>query len=285
MSTLYFKKGANADWNTVGNWWTDSGCTVQAAHVPWVSGDSTYLAYNLQYGSGTDTVSISADILAEASGSCALTCYNYVDIYGGTFTAASFINGGGSVVGGTFTGASFKNYNAIYGGTFTGTSFTSYSGAAIFGGTFTGTSFANNCEYIGGGTFTGASLHNNGSIYGGVFTGASFTNSTTGILYCGMFLGSSFANNGSIYGGMFTGASFTNTADIFGGEWWLSGRMKVQGNIYSASGDANPSAFFSTLYTDDASTIGTGDVVKGRSFTALGTTVNGTYVGHPLVNP
>lgn len=38
-ATLYYNAGTDTDWNTLTNWWTDSGFTVQAGSLPGVSDD------------------------------------------------------------------------------------------------------------------------------------------------------------------------------------------------------------------------------------------------------
>lgn len=41
MATLYFNAAVDNDWNTLGNWWADSGCTTAAAALPASADDVT----------------------------------------------------------------------------------------------------------------------------------------------------------------------------------------------------------------------------------------------------
>jgi len=144
VPTLYWKKvSVPPIWNSLGNWFTDAAATAQAANVPWVAGDSSYLAYDLAYATGQSGTVTLTDIVAAAAGSCSLTCTNSSHVRGGIFTG-TFTNNLGRTYGGTFTGAFTNNY-AVYGGLFTGTFANNYE---VYGGIFTG-SFSGGTVYAG----------------------------------------------------------------------------------------------------------------------------------------
>ncbi len=200
MAFLYFKNTTTTGvWNDVTNWFTDDACTTQAANVPWVAGDSTYLGYDLTRSSASvtaeDPIYIDADI------GDALTITGTCDIGLQGFNTINN-NSGVTIYGGTWSGNTFVNAGIINGGAFIGDSFLNDVGATIYGGTFSGSSSGNN-NVIYGGTFSGNTFQNAGTIYGGTFSGSSFSNNGGGTIYGGKFSGASFSNAGVTYGGLF----------------------------------------------------------------------------------
>lgn len=226
MPDLYFKRiTATPVWNDVSNWFTDNACTTQAANVPWVAGDSTYLNYDLVRSSDSvtaqDVIIIDADIgeNLEITGICSITIEGEMsnsisiqaNIFGGTFSGDGITNTpSGTIYGGTFSGNNFTSEGVIEGGTFSGLNFTCYN-STIYGGTFSGAFFTTSTSYIYGGIFSGNGFTNDtSSIFSGTFSGEEFTNSSGGIIYGGVFSGLDFYNSGAINGGIFYGNSFEN---------------------------------------------------------------------------
>ena len=248
---LYWKN-TNVDglWFTTGNWWEDqAGTNTPHGALP-ISGDSC------SYATGeTATVSITMGTVVDlGAGSCNLTLV----ITGGT----------NEIQSGTFSGT-ISNHCLISGGVFNAL-VTNGDGAGnngvITGGTFA--ALDNNVgSTITAGTFTQGG-HNFGSVYGGVWMGGTLYNRSGGVIFGGLcqydevndaggiinggVFPSGIANAGTINGGIFTSAYFTNTGTINGGQWWLSGQMRVNGVQIKASSDPVPaSTFKSTLVTSD----------------------------------
>ena len=266
MAFLYFKNTTTTGvWNDVTNWFTDAACTTQAANVPWVAGDSTYLGYDLTRSSDSVTAEDSIYINANigdgltitgtcdigAAGAGLLTNNGGISIFGGTWSGGFFSNAGtigggtfsgnsfsnsGIIISGTFSGTAFYNTNTIYSGTFSGDDFSNSSGAYIFGGTFSGYITNQSGGYIYGGTFSGDSSNSNGTIYGGIFTGNGFYNYY--VINNGVFSGDNFVNQsgGEIRGGIFTGNGFSDTGTIFGGFWLESGFLDIDIFDYTNGG-------------------------------------------------
>jgi len=52
MATLYFNSAVDGDWNTLGNWWDDSGFTTPASALP-TSSDSVIASATISSNSGS----------------------------------------------------------------------------------------------------------------------------------------------------------------------------------------------------------------------------------------
>lgn len=233
--TLYWANhGADGAWNNVINWHTDEAGTVHAANVPWLSGDSTYLGYDLAYATEqSGNVDLVDAPLAQVTGTCALTviAYGGFDIYAGTWTGdySSFNVGiiGGvytgssqsflSVNGGTIAGANANAYGSTYGGTWTGDN--AYLGADVFDGMYTGA----------GVTFSG------GVVYHAIVTGSMTMYSN---VYSGAFISPAITLQTSalVYGGIWSTESLTTyTSGIYAGAFWLGkGSVKLKGSTYKS---------------------------------------------------
>lgn len=172
MAYLYFKNTtATGAWNDATNWFTDAACTTQATNVPWVSGDATYLGYDLTRSA--DSVTAEDQIIIDAAIGDGLTITGTCDI--ATVGFGNLVNtAGNSIYGGTWSGDFFSNGGYIYGGAFSGSSFVNESSGLINGGNFTGDSFTNQAGGgIYGGKFSGSFFSNLGSTYGGLFDTAT----------------------------------------------------------------------------------------------------------------
>lgn len=249
MGTLYFKKGANANWNTIGNWWKDAAATQQADNVPWAVADVKYLAYDLVYASGTDTVAINLVTSAAITGTCTLNLsVSTGEVFSGTYTSTD-LTVSGTIYGGTWnvSGTLTLNGNALYGGIFNAGTVTVNAAKTVYGGAF-------NCA-----TFN---LNGNSILSGGL------------VVCSGTFTSSDVA---TIYGGaIISAATFTNLGteeNILFPVWWTSGRLQIGSVVYTSLGGAVPD-YFVALATDDCQ-LTAAQIVPGASVTELGTTVNG----------
>lgn len=268
MAFLYFKNTtATGSWNDVTNWFEDDACTIAAANVPWVSGDSTYLGYDLTRS--TDSVTAEDIIYVDAeigngysiTGTCdiatinsgTLDFTNYIHggtwsgygiinnsstIFGGDFVGDNFYNSNGYIYGGTFTGSYFSNVGFIYGGNFEGYYFDNASGGYVYGGTISGGYWtAQNGSNIYGGTWSGEYGSPNTYIYGGIFTGNYLSN--YGVIYGGIFSGDNLTNNNIIQGGIFASSGLLNYSSVYGGFWLESGFLDIDIFDYS-NGSPSP---------------------------------------------
>ena len=53
MATLYFNGAVDNNWNTLGNWWTNSGLSIQATSLP-SSSDSVIILEDVDSNSGSE---------------------------------------------------------------------------------------------------------------------------------------------------------------------------------------------------------------------------------------
>lgn len=191
MATLYFNAAVDNDWNTLGNWWTNSGHTTAAGSLP---------------GSGDDVV-LSASVLTNAGSSPTIVNLTFVGT--GTesieinFTATGNVTLTDVILGAYPTGAkvvianvemlgAYTNWSEIVGNaTFRGTGVNRglVTGNAVF---YDSTSNFNGANIItGDATFNGASF-NEGVVNGNAtFNGTSYT--------YGLILGSAVFNDYTQY--------------------------------------------------------------------------------------
>jgi hypothetical protein len=156
MVTLYFNNAVNQAWDTLGNWWTDAGCTSAAAAIP-ATGDTVIVVADATLGSAPSVLIQPASVqfvATEGTGaalnsanltafSCAIE-FNSGSYNDGTVTTGTFndnsINGG-TVTTGTFNGSSNNNYGSVTTGTFNDSSYN--SSGTVTTGTFNDSSSNN----------------------------------------------------------------------------------------------------------------------------------------------
>ena len=63
MATLYFNAAVDADWNTLGNWWTSDAFTTQASALP-TSSDSVVLCATCDANSGSTPTVVNLTFIA-----------------------------------------------------------------------------------------------------------------------------------------------------------------------------------------------------------------------------
>jgi hypothetical protein len=194
MATLYFNGAVDSDWDTLGNWWTDSGHTSAAAGLP-TSSDSAVLSelcnsnsgstptvVNLTVGYGEFPISVTVTGVATFTGESQL----YVDgiITGNATFNDNSANNGGFVSGNaTFNGESRNLYGGSgVGGnaTFNGSSSNGMNDGSL-GGTVQGNATFNDAASNGGGFVSGNATFSLSSAateiagdYGGTFGSVSF---------------------------------------------------------------------------------------------------------------
>ena len=175
MVTLYFNNAVNQAWDTLGNWWTDAGCTSAAAAIP-ATGDTVIVVADATLGSAPSVLiqPASVQFVATEGTGAALNSANLT-----AFSCAIEFNSG-SYNDGTVTTGTF-NDNSINGGTVTT-------------GTFNGSS--NNSNTVTTGTFNGSSNNNYGSVTTGTFNDSSYNSS--GTVTTGTFNDSSSNNSGTV---------------------------------------------------------------------------------------
>jgi hypothetical protein len=135
MATLYYNAAVDTDWNTLGNWWDDSGHTVPATSLP-TSSDSVVSSAEILSNSGSTPTVI--DFTQNGSSGF---IYLGIEI---TVTGTATFNYG-SMSGGTINGNCIFNNDAVNFGTingnatFTASSYTGLSSNAFTGSGVSGT--------------------------------------------------------------------------------------------------------------------------------------------------
>lgn len=224
--TLYFNNAVNTSWDTLGNWWTDTGCTSAAAAIP-ATGDTVIIVdgATLDYGPTVAVQPASVQFIATGGSGNA---YNFADLSafscavefnsngenGGTLTTVIFNDASGNqgaVTNATFNGSSYTKLSYVTNGTFNGNSQVRIGGV-VTNGTFNDTSF-NDLGTVVNGIFNDESSNKN-KCTNGTFNDSSYNNNE--VTETGIFNDTSF-NNGSVLTGIFNGASY-NASDgwVFG---------------------------------------------------------------------
>jgi hypothetical protein len=111
MATLYFNAAVDNDWDTLGNWWTDSGHTGAAAGLP-ESGDSVVISGTLVGGEDHTVVNLTANS-ASIGPSFTVTgaaTFDGSSEYHGQLTGNATFNGTASLTGTVSGNATFNEY-------------------------------------------------------------------------------------------------------------------------------------------------------------------------------
>lgn len=177
MATLYFNGAVNNQWATLGNWWTNSGFTVQATSLP-TSADDVVIS--------SDCYGIEVTVLSLTVSGCALWDATVTFLNGATFTNGSFYDGAGGLA--TLTGDATFNVTGN-----------------VAGGTIVGNAIFNDATGIFGTIYGNATFNDNSDCQGAVYGDVTFNDNS--VLYDGPVDGEATFNDNSlnynavIYGG------------------------------------------------------------------------------------
>lgn len=160
MATLYYNAAVDTDWNTLGNWWLNSGHTTPATSLP-TSSDSVVASASIGSNSGSEPTLV--DVTLNGSGSLDISI---------TFTGSATFNDSAGYdlagVGATLTGNATFNDSTVNNGIVNGNA------------TFNDSSYNNSVGSVGAATFNANSL-NYGSVGGAAtFDGSSVNLGTVG---------------------------------------------------------------------------------------------------------
>ena len=119
MATLYFNAAVDADWNTLGNWWTSDAFTTQASALP-TSSDSVVLSATCDANSGSTPTVVNLTFIAgfadfsiwiTVTGNATfdgMECFNHGQISGDVLFLNEAANWNGTVTG----NATFDDYSS-----------------------------------------------------------------------------------------------------------------------------------------------------------------------------
>jgi hypothetical protein len=144
MATLYFNAAVDADWDELGNWWTNSTFTSQAASLP-TSADSVVLSATCDTNSGSEPTVVNLTI--DGSGVAIGIALSVTGV--ATFNDSSLVGGGSTITGNAVFNDS--SYNA---GTVTGNATFNDDAYHYSGGVVGSTAVFNDRSFISGGLFT-----------------------------------------------------------------------------------------------------------------------------------
>ena len=258
MSNLYFKNVSGSNWNTLANWFTNATATIAATRVPWTSGDSTYLSYNLAYATGVNaTCTVDAALISGISGSCGLNLTVSASISSGTYTGTVGTSNGG-YLGGNFSGTTNVSNGSMYGGSFSGT--TNLTGStSIYNGTYSGNI---NCSAsIYGNMTLGGNWTFSGYLAGGsscTFTG-SVTITGSAAIFGGIFNCPVTMNAGTVYGS----SAFTGVVTANGG----SMQNFTSNNSFTLGGASIANCTITGLFYYSSGSIGSGCSINVSNYT------------------
>ena len=163
VSTLYFTNHIDTSWDTLANWYIDSGLTTVSAYLP-IDGDAVIVVDGATLGTGP-SVPVQPIFVKFVDTAGSGTAINNTDISAFTgsieFNSTSYNNTSGVVLTGSFYDTSYNlgtsttanvNYpvSLPFGGTFTTAYYFGYSGLDI-----NGNGFWNGSRYYQGNAFTG----------------------------------------------------------------------------------------------------------------------------------
>jgi hypothetical protein len=222
-ATLYYNAAVDTAWDTLGNWWTDSGHTVPSAALP-TNGDAVVMSGNLGTG---PSVAVQPASVTWSSGNNSVNLSAFVCVV--TFNDES--RNSGTVTTGTFNGTSY-NSGTVTTGTFNDGS---YNGGTVTTGTFNDSS--GNSGTVTTGTFNDGS-NNFSTVTTGTFNDSS--GNTDGTVTTGTFNDSSGNAGGTV-------TTLLITSTRIAGEWVANGSRNaatIGGTVIRtvATGAAFPTA-------------------------------------------
>ena len=288
--TLYFNGAVDSDWNTLGNWWEDFGCTVAASALP-ASSDDVILFASIYSNSGSEPTIVNFDLQAS---------YSTLGIPI-TITGLAAFSGQGAFLSSTINGnCTFSGNTSYNNGTITGNAefiFPSFlDGTGTVSGTTTLTNYvlyfknvgdnqafndSSNWFFDAAATIPAAvapwlsddatkfcDLHQGTEseaeqsqiyIYSDIGNGFTISGTCTvtqlanyAFIFGGTFTGDYFTNYNYINAGKFQGSNFSNQGYIRGGLFIDIDRENLSGNV--EGGDFAPSTatilFFKSNVSD-----------------------------------
>ena len=237
-STLYFNAAVNTIWNTLGNWFTDSGFTIPAVSIP-ANGDTVYIESNVITGPSSSVTLANLFVAQNANADLATgdnitvtgtTTIGVTGLYSGTLSniiVSNTVFYGESYKNGTVTGNTTFNDSSYNANTVTGNATfndTSYNLGTVTGNaTFNDSSRNDDGLVTGNATFNDSSYNEYGAIEGNVvfndtsynFSGVVGGDATFNTTYYDAIVPSDGIFNVS-YGGIFSLSEVTGT--IYGSD-------------------------------------------------------------------
>lgn len=254
MATFYFNGAVDNDWATLGNWWMDSACTIQATSLP-TSIDNVVVNSNIETNSGSDPTVAN------------LTVDAYLFAIGITVTGIANFNS--SFFSGTITGDCVFSNNSITSGVITGDctlSGGSYNDTGTITGDCTFSSSGSNGGYITGNCIFDEDSWNYLSITGDCTFNDISWNAGTITGNC-TFNDSSYNSQGSITGNAtFNGSSYSNGT--------VTGDATFNGDAYNAGYVMGAATFNNNSYSTGP--LGSG-VFNNYSYSAFDILNNATF--------
>jgi uncharacterized repeat protein (TIGR03803 family)/predicted outer membrane repeat protein len=222
-ATLYFNGGVNHNWNTrIGNWWTDSGFTLQAPSLPTVS-DDVIISNYIDTNSGP---AASVNSLVLNQGNSTNTNIPITVANGATFNTHTY-------------NRNIINGNVIFNGT-----------GQNYGGTINGNAVFNNTSSNDGSgsghtaTINGNATFNDTTINLGTITGnATYNFGHAGVI---TMVGGTRWGNGTVGGSILGDDTLPITS-------WVFNADSYNGGIVSGDATFNETSFNSGTVTGDAS--------------------------------
>jgi hypothetical protein len=230
MATLYYNAAVDTDWSELGNWWTDSGFSVQATALP-TSGDDAILNQTCDTNSGSEPtvvnltfngsgyLGISITVTGMATFNDSSSNYFFATVAGdATFNDNSY-NFGPVTGNATFNNNSYNLFATVAGdATFNDSSYN--FGIVTGNATFNNSSF-NSYTVTGNATFNDNAENRLGFLwpYGTVGGNAVFNGNSVNT---GNVLGNADFNNDSVFWSSETRVSEIYNPDTFQNETVVS---------------------------------------------------------------
>jgi hypothetical protein len=197
MATLYFNNAAaDGEWTTLGNWWTNAACTVQAASLPTSSDSVVVLGVGLEFNSDPEPTVASLSVVEYGYLNIPITVTGVAAFDEGSLEYNGALTAGVAVFQGGYN-ASIYNLGTINGNaTFNGSTYN--QGLVGNNATFNGSAY--NQGSVGGNATFNDGSYNYGTITGdALFEDDSYNDYFATVSGNATFRGNSYNRNSIDY--------------------------------------------------------------------------------------